>query len=115
MKNPVLIFFFFLLTFPLALIAQPEGDGKCMAGDCDSGSGILQLSNGDVYEGEFKNGQQHGKGKYTYINGAEYKGMWAKGKQHGKGTYTTSKGEEKHGEWQDGKRVRWLDKAEFES
>lgn len=33
------------------------------------GRGILTYANKERYEGEFKNGMKHGKGKYYYIKG----------------------------------------------
>jgi len=43
--------------------------------------------NGDVYEGNLKDDQPHGKGKMTYIeDGRVYEGDWVDGKRNGKGT-----------------------------
>ena len=44
-------------------------------------------SNGDWYEGEFKNGICHGKGTYHYANGDYYVGDFYEGKRHGQGVY----------------------------
>ena len=35
---------------------------------------------GDVYEGEFKDGDFHGLGSYTFSNGAIFEGFWYEGK-----------------------------------
>jgi hypothetical protein len=40
--------------------------------------------NGDVYEGEWKDGKQHGKGKMTWVIGRVYEGEWKDGKMAGK-------------------------------
>ena len=41
------------------------------------GKGTLRTLKGDVYEGMFKNGFKHGKGKIMYANGiASYDGDW---------------------------------------
>jgi hypothetical protein len=52
-------------------------------------------SNGDKYEGEWKNDTKDGKGKeikklvgtYTYSNGDKYDGDWDKNKKSGKGSF----------------------------
>ena len=36
-----------------------------------------------MYVGEFRAGQKHGDGKYSYADGSEYDGQWAGGLQHG--------------------------------
>ena len=41
---------------------------------------ICRYSNGAVYEGQWKDGQPHGKGKMKYSNGMIYSGMWREGK-----------------------------------
>jgi len=82
-------------------------------------------SNGDVYEGDFKNDFPHGKGKMTYTNGTVYEGDWVytgegsnrhgkgkwtengnvyegdfvKGKFHGKGKLTFASGNVYEGDW----------------
>ena len=37
------------------------------------------------YEGEFKQGQYHGKGRYIFEDGETYEGNWKMGKKHGRG------------------------------
>ena len=41
----------------------------------------------EYYEGTFRNGVLHGKGKATYSDGAVYEGDWVKGVREGKRTY----------------------------
>ena len=36
----------------------------------------MQYREGDNYEGYWKVGVRHGKGKYTYVNGDLYEGDW---------------------------------------
>lgn len=60
---------------------------------------------GSRYEGQWKDGQKHGKGCFTYAPdgdtyGDTYDGEWLHGKAHGHGTYT-SKQSRYVGEWQD--------------
>lgn len=38
--------------------------------------GILRHSNGDVYEGKFRDFKKNGEGTYTYSNGTIFKGIW---------------------------------------
>jgi len=47
--------------------------------------GIFYWKNGDIFEGNFKDGQASGKGTYTYISGATYIGEYIRDKKHGKG------------------------------
>jgi hypothetical protein len=37
------------------------------------------MVNGDIYTGEWKDGQKEGKGKYTYKYGDSYSGYWKAG------------------------------------
>ena len=41
------------------------------------GYGIYNYVNGDIYEGDFKEGKMHGWGYYKFNNGNEYHGQWA--------------------------------------
>jgi len=41
-------------------------------------------------------------------DGRKYDGDWKNGKQHGEGTYTSATGKTKRGEWSEGKRINWL-------
>ena len=55
--------------------------------DEKNGLGFILYSDGDVYEGEFKNGELNGQGKITYSNGDIYEGEFKDGKQNGQGRY----------------------------
>ncbi len=44
------------------------------------GKGNYHWSNGDKYEGDWKENMMNGKGKKTYANGAFYDGTWLNGK-----------------------------------
>eukprot|EP00913_Durusdinium_trenchii_P025110 g23570.t1 len=54
---------------------------------------------GSRYEGQWKDGLKHGKGRFTYPDGDVYDGVWQDGKAHGHGTYT-SKQSKYVGDWQ---------------
>ena len=50
-----------------------------------NGKGQLVWSNGDLYQGEFENGLKHGTGKETLASGTVYEGEYANGYWSGKG------------------------------
>jgi hypothetical protein len=64
-------------------------------GDKQSGQGVMNWSNGDVYTGEWKcrdnkrdtESQPDGKGKMTYKTGEYYEGEYKDGWRHGQGFY----------------------------
>jgi len=66
------------------------------------GVGSLTYSDGDKYEGEWKDGQKHGQGTYTWSNGNKYVGEFKDGKKHGQGTFTWSNGKKYVGEFKNG-------------
>ena len=64
----------------------------CFQGDCENGSGAYKYSNGNVYNGEWKDGERNGSGDYKNSNGNVYNGEWKDGKRDGQGTYKDSDG-----------------------
>lgn len=42
-----------------------------------NGRGRIKHTNGDIYQGEWKNGMPHGEGVYVDTQGSVYKGQWA--------------------------------------
>ena len=48
-----------------------------------NGRGMERYSNGNRYEGEFRNGKPDGKGVYTWANGEVYEGEWKMGLKEG--------------------------------
>ena len=46
----------------------------------DEKTQIKQYETGGIYDGEFLNGKQHGKGKYSLPNGYYYEGEWKEGR-----------------------------------
>jgi hypothetical protein len=60
---------------------------QCVKGDCENGKGTLIDSvNGEMvqsYEGEFKNSEFHGKGKYKWHDGIKSDGYWKNGDRDG--------------------------------
>ncbi len=65
----------------------------------------IEYKNGDVYEGEGKDGKRTGKGKYIWVNGDVYEGDFADGKRTGKGKYIWVNGDVYEGDFIDGKRT----------
>jgi len=57
--------------------------------------GTFTYSNGEVYDGEWKDGNMHGNGKnsnnslgiFKYKNGNKYDGYWKLNKKHGDGFF----------------------------
>ena len=58
--------------------------------------------NGNIYEGQFKNGKIEGSGIMKYSNGIIYNGEWKNGIREGKGEYTLEK-DKYEGDFKDGK------------
>lgn len=52
--------------------------------------GLYIFANGDIYEGEFENGNRQGQGCYTWTDQSYYKGEWLADKMNGKGIYANS-------------------------
>ena len=94
MKKVILIFTF----FPLVVF------GQCISGNCDNGLGVGKFSNGDIYKGEWKNGEMEGIGVYNYKKGAVYHGQMKSNKIHGFGTFIYPDRTYYSGEFKDGKR-----------
>ena len=59
------------------------------SGDCKTGlaDGTGEALGEDYYRGEFVKGYPEGNGIYFWKNGAKYDGEWKKGMRHGKGRY----------------------------
>ena len=73
------------------------------------GKGFAIYSNGSTYEGEFVRGRKHGYGTWTWLNVGKYEGEFKNGKRDGEGTYIYEEGHKTAegiylGEWKDGKR-----------
>ena len=55
----------------------PSNHAKnCVSGDCRNGYGRVTYSNGNSYEGTFKNGLMDGQGTYFYQNGTKIIGVF---------------------------------------
>ena len=54
------------------------------------------------YEGQYKDGDRHGRGYYVFEKGNRYFGEWSCDKIHGQGTKTWASGDTYTGSWKDG-------------
>ena len=68
--------------------------------------GIINYSNGDIYEGEFKNGIAEGYGVINYLNGEKYQGEWKNGKAEGFGREFHSDGTKFEGEFHNNSPIK---------
>lgn len=68
------------------------------------GQGKYVWSDGDTYNGEWKNHTKHGYGVFRFSSGAFYQGMWRADSRHGQGKYTLMNGEVYEGEYKDDRR-----------
>ena len=73
-----------------------DGDWK---DDMFSGVGSITYANGDTYQGEWKQYRPHHYGVQAYRNGRIYTGEWQLGVKHGNGTMTYPNGDKYEGSW----------------
>ena len=82
-----------------------------IAGGKAHGFGTMKFSNGDMYEGEWIEGEMNGVGEYFVYDsewgGFEktYKGEFAQGKRHGKGCMSYNDYSKYQGNWQNNQRT----------
>lgn len=69
-----------------------------------SGIGRVELPDGAVYEGPWRDGKQHDKGTYTFPphDGRVYTGAWKYGRMHGNGLFRFGENNQYAGEFVDG-------------
>ena len=102
--------------------------GQFAGGAPVDGYGVMLFTNGDRYDGEFKNGDRNGCGTFTFANGRQYMGQFSNdqfngvgvwqletgdryvgqfrnSKCHGWGTFLAIDGSSKSGTWEDGNLV----------
>lgn len=71
------------------------------------GKGMHQCSNGDYYDGAWKDDKRHGKGKLTYVSGLSYDGEWIDDKANGHGVCVYVDGGKYTGEWKADLKHGW--------
>jgi hypothetical protein len=95
----------FAVNMPSGL---PQCPGTYNANTWTNCIGTYTYAKGDIYVGEWKDGNKHGQGTYSYADGDKYVGELKDGKRHGKGTLdyladNQFKGDIYVGEFKDGK------------
>ncbi len=65
------------------------------------GKGVFTYTNGDRYEGGYKEGAKHGTGVFTYADGRSYEGGFEDDMRCGKGIFHYASGDVYDGEWKD--------------
>jgi hypothetical protein len=96
--------FLFSFIFFIPVFAQPEGDIRCISGDCVNGLGIQVEPDGVKYTGNFKGGRKHGRGEQVWPNGTRYVGDFVYEHMLGSGTIYYPNGEVYIGMVHGGKR-----------
>ena len=81
-------------------------DGNVYKGNYQNGQftgyGELYMVDGTVYRGEWANGKYEGEGEYYWADGSWYKGDWSNGMRNGEGTYYDAKSKQSiSGMWED--------------
>lgn len=96
--------------------------GAC-AGGVAQGRGVLQWfkagTSSGRYDGDLKDGKQHGYGVSTWPGGARFEGQYRDGFRHGFGRYTWANGDRYEGEYRQGKRagrgiLSWADGGHYD-
>ena len=67
-------------------------------------NGVLLFPSGTKYEGEFRNGEFHGRGVLTFKSGYTYQGEFRDGRYHGTGLLASPDGRIYEGGFKDGKK-----------
>ncbi len=89
-----------LLNLSLLLIIS-YAKAQCVKGNCENGFGIFNFSNGNIYEGYFKNGLFNGIGQYFIGEDMIYKGEFLNDKMNGYGILSFSDGTRYFGKFND--------------
>lgn len=80
-------------------------EGEFKDGKMVDGEGIIVYKNGDEYKGDIKNKEPNGSGTFTYANGniyKEYNGEFKDGEFNGQGTLIFANGDKYKGNFKDG-------------
>ena len=103
MKNLLNKIFIISFLFLLANCgAKISYEGAKNANGDYHGQGVITFLNGEVWEGQFKNGEPYtGKGTFIWSDSSRYKGEIIEGQYQGQGTYTYPNGKKWNGDWKD--------------
>ena len=98
----------FIISFLFLLIncgAKIKYEGAKNANGDYHGKGVITFLNGEVWEGQFKNGKPYtGKGTFIWSDSSRYEGEIIEGEYQGQGTYTFPDGKKWAGEWKNNER-----------
>ena len=87
-----------LLCLPMIFSCRDKTG--CILGDCENGYGTYTYASGSKYVGEYKDGNRHGQGTYTWQNPWEqYIGEYKYGEKNGQGTNLLENGDKYVGEY----------------
>jgi hypothetical protein len=75
--------------------------------------GPVEMENGALYIGQWKNGQRHGKGKQIWSDGSQYEGFWANDMANFRGRLIHSDGDVYEGLWLNDKVICLFNKINF--
>ena len=67
-------------------------------GDCENGEGTMAWADGDEYAGQWRKGEQHGRGVLRG-RGRSYDGQWQRDRRHSQGAATYANGHGYAGGW----------------
>ncbi|CAD8097561.1 unnamed protein product [Paramecium sonneborni] len=83
----------------LCFIPKSKNDQLLISTETQIKLPIIQMINGAYYEGQWKNGQANGFGKYILTDTSSYVGEWVNNKANGFGTFQLTDGEYFRGFW----------------
>jgi clan AA aspartic protease (TIGR02281 family) len=79
---------------------------QCIKGDCENGFGIYVFSNGDKYEGDWKDGKINGHGKYMHEDGSYEEGEYVDNFSEGRGiSFNSTDSIYTYGDWSKDKLI----------
>jgi len=81
-------------------------NGATYVGQLDNvknGWGVMTWTDGNRYQGEWKDDKREGNGILIWANGSKYDGEWRSSKIEGKGLHTLPNGDTLNGDWRNGK------------
>lgn len=90
------------------MLFKDHGEWGSFEGNVDDtgnrqGKGKMTYKSGNYYEGEFVDNRFHGdKGTYRWVDGDEYNGSWKDGERHGKGRFKSVDGTVEYLEYDNG-------------
>ena len=95
-----------------------NSNAQCVKGNCYNGSGTYMFTNGDKYEGQWKEGKMNGRGNYEFANGDRFNGDFHENKRDGTGVYVWKNKGSYTGQWKLDKRegsgvFKWENSAQY--